>query len=78
MPPAGWILGLLVLWTSRATALTKTVMTAVGPVALVLALAVTGSFTEDTVPLVTVAIAVPFLASLVAAILLLRPTSKVN
>ncbi|TBN57207.1 hypothetical protein EYE40_07235 [Glaciihabitans arcticus] len=79
LPPAGWLLGLVVLWTSRATVLTKAVMTAIGPVALILALAVTGAFTEDTVLLVTAAIAVPFLASLVAAILLLRPTtSKVN
>jgi len=77
LPPAGWIVGLIFLWTSTVPARTKAVMTTVGPVALILGVALTRVFTEEPVVLVATAIAVPFLTSLVAAILLLRtPTAQ--
>ena len=77
--PAGWIVGLILLWTSHAPARTKAVMTTVGPVALILGVALVRIVTEDPTSLITAAIAAPFLASLVAAVLLLRTrTLKVN
>lgn len=77
LPPVGWIVGLIFLWTSSVPARTKAVMTTVGPVALILGVALARVFTEEPVVLLAAAIAVPFLASLVAAVLLLRtPTAK--
>ena len=75
LPPAGWIVGLVLLWTSKAPARTKQVMTTVGPVALILSVALVYVFTRDPVVVIPVAMVGPFLASLVAAILLLRKRS---